>query len=104
MTQPDVSRAAERLLPLLFDPPYLIDRIVDGLDGMEPVENDLGLGLAVGGALDDGGAHVDADLRDGFGIAAMRGEVGGKLGDGAGIFALGDEGDPGLVDVDEQVT
>ena len=58
---------------------------------MELVESDGGLGQAVGDALDEGGAHVDADFADGFGLAAMGGEVLSERGDRAGVAAFGGE-------------
>src|SRR4051812_25663286 len=59
------------------------------LDGVELVEGDGGLGPAFGDALDESRAHVDADLHDRRGVAAMRGKVIGKCGNGGGILALG---------------
>ena len=69
---------------------------------MELVEGDGRIGQMLGGALDEGRAHVDADLADRLGITAMRGQVIGEGGDGAGILALGGEQHAGLVDIDEQ--
>ena len=85
-----------------FGPPHLIDGVVDDLDGMELVEGDSGVGQAVGDALDEGGAHVDAHLSKALGIAAMRGEIVDKDRDRLGVLALGGEHDASLVDIDEQ--
>ena len=62
IAQPDIARAAQQALPLLLGAPHLIDGVVDDLDGMELVEGDRGLGQALADALDEGRAHVDADL------------------------------------------
>ena len=47
-------------------------------------------------------AHVDADLGDGIGIAAVRREVIGKRRDGRGVLALGREDDAGAINVDKE--
>ena len=54
------------------------------------------------GALDEGRAHVDADLIDRLGVTAMCGQVIGEGSNGAGILALGGEQHTGLVNIDEQ--
>jgi len=48
---------------------------------MELIEGDSRFGQAVGNAIDEARAHVDADLGDGVGIAAMGCEIGGEGGD-----------------------
>jgi hypothetical protein len=82
---------------------YLIDGIVDDLDGMELVEGDGCIGQAVGSALDEGRAHVDADLGDGIIIVAVRPEIIGKCCDGLSVLAFGREDDAGAVDIDKQL-
>ena len=81
---------------------HLIDGIVYDLDGMKLVEGDGSVGQAIGGTFDEGRAHVDADLGDGIGIAAVRREVIGKRRDGRGVLALGREDDAGAINVDKE--
>lgn len=56
----------------------------------------------LGGALDEGRAHVDADLVHRGGVTAVRRQIIGESSDGTGILALGGEQHAGLVDIDEQ--
>ena len=69
---------------------------------MKLVEGHRRIRQVLGGALDEGRAHVDADLGDGTGIAAMCGEIIGKGRDGHGLLALGREHHTRLVDIDKQ--
>ncbi len=87
VAEPEVARAGQQFVVLPLSSPHLIDGIVDDLDGVELVEGDGSVGQAVGGALDEGRAHVDADLGDGIGIAAVRRQVIGKRRDGRGVLA-----------------
>src|SRR5471032_2792042 len=86
VAQPDIAGAFQHILVLLFAAADLIDRVVDDLDGMELVEGDSGIGQVFGNPLDEGRAHVDTDLFDRFGVAAMRGEVTGERGHGRGVL------------------
>jgi hypothetical protein len=99
---PDVARAAQQAMLLLFGAAHLVDGVVDDLDGVELVEGDGGDGQALGDAFDEGRAHVDADFLDRLLVAAMRGEIIGKCSDGPGILALGGEQHAGPVDVGKQ--
>ncbi len=85
-----------------FGPAHLVDSVIDDLDGMELVEGDGCGGQAVGNALDEGGAHVDAYLSNGTGGAAVHGEIVGKECDRLGVPAISCEHDAGLVDIDKQ--
>ena len=89
-------------MSLLLGPPHLIDGVIDNLDGVELVEGDGCIGQVLGGALDEGGTHIDADLADRLGIAAMCRQIFGEGRDGVGVLALGGEQHPGLVDIDKQ--
>jgi hypothetical protein len=102
IAQPYIACATQHALSLLLGPPHLIDGVVDDLDGMELVEGDGGTWQVLGGTLDEGRAHVDADLADRLGVTAMCGEVVGERGDGASL-ALGGEQHAGLVDIDNSV-
>ena len=102
VAQPEVARAGQQFVVLPLSSSHLIDGIVDDLDGMKPVEGDGSVGQAVAGALDERRAHVDADLGDGIGIAAVRREVIGKRRDGRGVLALGREDDAGAINVDKE--
>ena len=69
---------------------------------MELVEGDGGIRQVLGDTLDEGRAHIDADLADRLRGTAMRDEITGEGGYGVGILALGCEHDAGAVDVDKQ--
>ena len=102
IAQPEITRATQQTLLLLFGAAYLIDRIVDDLDRMELVEGDGRIRQVLGDTLDEGWAHIDADLADRVRIAAMRSEVIGEGNYGSSIVALSGEHDAGLIDVDKQ--
>lgn len=102
VAQPDIPGAFQCDLFLLFRAPYLIDCVIDDFHRVEFVESDLGVGQMFRRALDEGGAHVDADLGDLIRIAAMFSQIGGEGRDGRGILAFGDVNHSGLVDIDEQ--
>ena len=104
-------------MTLLFAAADLIDRVVEDFDGMELVEGDSGIGQVFGNPLDEGRAHVDADLFESFRIAAIarRGQRRRRQGpafghawraptecEGLGTLALGGEQHPRLVDIGEQ--
>jgi hypothetical protein len=74
--EPDVARVLQFRAVLPLGPADLVDGVVDDRHGMELVEGDLG--KVLGGALDEGLAHVDADFRDSSRVAAMGGEIGGE--------------------------
>ena len=100
--EPDVAGVLQLRAVLLLGAADLVDGVVDDLHRMELVEGDLGLGKVLGDALDEGLAHVDADLRDGPRIAAMGGEIGGERRDRGAVLAVGREQDPALVEIGEQ--
>ena len=69
---------------------------------MEFVEGDGGAGQVLDRALDESRAHVDADIGDGRGIVAARGQVIGKCRDDFCVLAFGCGYDTSLVDIDKQ--
>ena len=85
MLEPEIAAALELRPALALGAADLVDGVVDELHRVELVEGDLGLGEVVGDALDEGGAHVDADLLD----AARHRRCGrrhvGELGDRVGV-------------------
>src|SRR5438128_7177055 len=100
--EPEVPALLQFGAALLFGPANRVDGLVDELDDVEFVESDLGVGQAFRGAGDEGRAHVDAHLGDGFGISAMGRQVLGEGVDRAGILALGDEQNAATNEIDEQ--
>ena len=91
VAQPDITCAAQQALGFLLGAAHLLDRVIDDLDGMELVEGDGGIRQVLGDTLDEGRAHIDADLADRLRGTAMRDEITGEGGYGVGILALGCE-------------
>ncbi len=81
---------------------HLVDGLADQLHDVELVEGDLGFGQVLGDASDVGTAHVDADFLDAAGVAVVRFEIIGEVGDRVGVAAVGDEQHAAAIDVDEQ--
>jgi hypothetical protein len=99
---PDVARAFQLGACLHLGAADLVDDIADQLHDVEAVEGDLGLGQVLGGARDEGRAHVDRGPLDAGGIAAARFEMIGKLPNSAGASPIGDKDDPASVNVDDE--
>src|SRR5258706_9245043 len=100
--EPEIATSLELGAGLAFGTTDLVDGVVDELDRMELVEGDLGLGEVVVDALDEDGAHVDADFFDARWIAVVGFKVVSELGNGIGILAVGDIKHAALIDIDEE--
>ena len=103
VAQPEIAGVCEEeALGFLLVAADAVDGIVDDLDSVELVEGHGGVGQTVGGALDEGGAHADADLSDGVRVAAMGSEIGSEGLEGAGVLAGNGEQHAGTIEIGEQ--
>jgi len=103
VAQPEIAGVCEEeALGFLLVAADAVDGIVDDLDSVELVEGHGGVGQTVGGALDEGGAHADADLSDGVRVAAMGSEIGSESLEGAGVLAGNGEQHAGTIEIGEQ--
>jgi len=100
--EPEIAGAGEFRMEFPFQAADFIDGVVDETDDVELVEGEVGIGQMISDAIDKGLGHVGADLGNGLRISLMGAEVLGKVGDGGGILAGGDEQDLALLEIDEQ--
>jgi hypothetical protein len=95
--QPEVAAALEAGGGLRLLAADLVDGLVDQLDDVELVEGDRRPGQVLGDAGAVAGGHIDADVLDVLGAAAVGFEVVGELRHDLGLAALaGEQQTPGV--------